>query len=168
MPLFNRGKSSGNPKCPRLHKKIEVHRKELEKGKNKLNELEQVNDANSALNSNSIRMDLNQKDEYINILIIQVLELKLVNKERNDLIKNLNDKIETLSSNIEVFRNNFKMANKERNQNTIKINDVITKSAYVEDRYISVVVKHKTVLKKESQPSLTSQTLSNLGRRIRI
>ncbi|CAG8847995.1 25219_t:CDS:2 [Gigaspora margarita] len=56
-----------------------------------------------------MRMELDQKDEYIDILTKQVSELKLVNEERNNLIKNLVDKIEKLTGDIEVFRNNLKM-----------------------------------------------------------
>ncbi|CAG8843025.1 1761_t:CDS:2, partial [Gigaspora margarita] len=59
-------------------------------------------------------------NEYIDILTKQVSELKLVNEERNNLIKNLEDKIEKLTGDIEVFRNNFKMADNERSQDAIK------------------------------------------------
>ncbi|CAG8832900.1 11525_t:CDS:2, partial [Gigaspora margarita] len=93
-----------------IHSDFNHKTKTLEKNfKNKLNELEQANNADSVLNSNLMRMELDKKDEYIDILTKQVSELKLVNEEKNNLIKNLEDKIKKLTGDIEVFRNNFKM-----------------------------------------------------------
>ncbi|CAG8655525.1 8304_t:CDS:2 [Gigaspora rosea] len=106
---FNRAKKESNDKIKRLCKEIEGFRKELEKVKNKLNELEQANNADSDLNSNSMRMELDQKDEYIDKLTKQVSELKLVNEEKNNSIKNLENEIKKLTGDIEVFRNNFKL-----------------------------------------------------------
>ncbi|CAG8627801.1 30573_t:CDS:2 [Gigaspora margarita] len=145
---FNRVKKESDDEIKRLREEVEGLRKELEKVKNKLNKLEQVNDADSVLNSNSMRMELDQKDEYIDKLTKQVSELKLGNEERNNLIKNLEDKIEKLTSDIEVFGNNFKMADDERSQNAIKMNDAISKSAYMESKYRSIVAQHETVLKE--------------------
>ncbi|RIB24456.1 hypothetical protein C2G38_2031870 [Gigaspora rosea] len=107
---FNRAKKESNDKIKRLCKEIEGFRKELEKVKNKLNELEQANNADSDLNSNSMRMELDQKDEYIDKLTKQVSELKLVNEEKNNSIKNLENEIKKLTGDIEVFRNNFKLS----------------------------------------------------------
>ncbi|CAG8818562.1 21578_t:CDS:2, partial [Gigaspora margarita] len=93
-----------------LYQEIEGLRKELETVKTKLNELEQANNADSVLNSNSMKMELDQKDEYIVKLTKQVSELKLVNEENNNLIKNLENKIKKLTGDVKVFRNNFKLA----------------------------------------------------------
>ncbi|CAG8850732.1 35386_t:CDS:2, partial [Gigaspora margarita] len=136
---FNHVKKESDDKIKRLCKEVEGLRKELEKVKNKLNELEQANNADSVLNSNSMRMELDKKDEYIDILTKQVSELKLVNEKKNNLIKNLEDKIKNLTRDIEVFRNNFKI---ERSRNAIKMNDT-------ESRYESVVEQYETVKKKD-------------------
>ncbi|KAF0405625.1 hypothetical protein F8M41_008920 [Gigaspora margarita] len=99
-------KSTNGPK--KLREEVEGLRKELETVKTKLNGLEQAN--NAVLNLNSMRMELDQKDEYFDELTKQVSELKLVNEENNNLIKNLENEIQKLTGNIEEFRNNFKMA----------------------------------------------------------
>ncbi|CAG8823159.1 41800_t:CDS:2, partial [Gigaspora margarita] len=138
---FNRAKKESDDEIKRLHKEVEGHRKELEKVKNKLNELEQANNVDSVLNSNLMRMEPDQKDEYIDILTKQVSKFNLVNKERNNLIKNLEDKIEKLTGDIEVFRNNFKKVNNKNSQNAIKMNDA-------ESRYKSIIEQYETVLKE--------------------
>ncbi|CAG8856496.1 23873_t:CDS:2, partial [Gigaspora margarita] len=58
-----------NISLSRLREEVEGLRKELEKLK--------INSMNSVLNSNSMRIELDQKNEYIDILTKQVSELKL-------------------------------------------------------------------------------------------
>ncbi|CAG8551739.1 5115_t:CDS:2 [Dentiscutata heterogama] len=131
---FNRAKRENDDKIKRLREEVEVLRKELEKVKNKLKELEQVNNADSVLNS--MRVELDQKDENIDLLTKQVSELKLVNEERNNVIKKLED----------------------------DMNDAIAKLASKEKKYKSAIVVNEKDLKERDQRETKIKILeSKLG-----
>ncbi|CAG8538313.1 471_t:CDS:2 [Dentiscutata erythropus] len=94
------------------------------------------------------------------IKMCEVTNLNLVNREKSDLIKNLKAKIEDLISETELLRDNFRLADAERSQNTIRMNNELAKRDYAKRKCTTLVAQHESELRKRDkrETDLYSQT----------